>query len=384
MQADGMDPETERPSHEWLSNNGYRALIYALREYHDRTFGEFWADDLGLEEGGYDWDIGHEPTVDALERYLDRKQSRLSWSERSVQTHRYRLARYVRAYEGVNGSADILSPVDANSDVDESVAVEECWDTFDALDKRISRTSLERIYKTVSKFYEMYVDRHEFALNPTDGLHYDWSDSRDGGSTRDNPPLDADHVRALADAAKDTRERLLVVALCAWGLRSSEVAALHTSQLVLDDDHPRIEFTERKNGPGSVALIYGADVARDRIAEFADGDWNGYLFPSSRSASGHRTRGTILDWFHDLAKRADLPETIGGSRPVPQMGRRFWYDRYSDTVEQLVEHQIQEIAEEQGSASADVVWGNYLSEERRRELRREFMREKLSAAFGGE
>jgi len=63
------------------------------------------------------------------------------------------------------------------------------------------------------------------------------------------------------------------------------------------------------------------------------------------------------------------------------MGRRFWYDRYSDTVEMLVEHQVSEIADEQGSASADVVWHDYLSAERRRELRRQFMREKLSAAF---
>jgi cupin superfamily acireductone dioxygenase involved in methionine salvage len=47
----------------------------------------------------------------------------------------------------------------------------------------------------------------------------------------------------------------------------------------------------------------------------------------------------------------------------------------------LVEHQVSEIADEQGSASADVVWHDYLSAERRRELRRQFMREKLSAAF---
>ncbi|MGB9950892.1 hypothetical protein ACOZ4F_00595 (plasmid) [Haloarcula marismortui] len=42
---------------------------------------------------------------------------------------------------------------------------------------------------------------------------------------------------------------------------------------------------------------------------------------------------------------------------------------------------IQDIADEQGSASAKVVFEDYLTDERKRELRREFMREKLSVAF---
>ena len=150
---------------------------------------------------------------------------------------------------------------------------------------------------------------------------------------------------------------------------------------MLDGDAPRIEFESRKNGPGSVALIYGRDVVETRITQLTDDDWSGYLFPSPRSASGHRTGGTIRNWFDELATRAAIPDDIGGRKPVPQMARRFWYDRYSSTVEELVEHQIQEVAQEQGSASARVVWDDYLSEDRRRELRREFMREKLASAF---
>jgi GTPase Era involved in 16S rRNA processing len=62
------------------------------------------------------------------------------------------------------------------------------------------------------------------------------------------------------------------------------------------------------------------------------------------------------------------------------MGRRFWYDAYSSTTKDLLEH-VQDIADEQGSASAKVVFEDYLTDERKRELRREFMREKLSTAF---
>jgi len=380
LRAEGRDPESDRPSYQWLSDHGFRGLTYTLAEHHDRSLGEFWKDDLGLHTQGFDWGIGHEPTTDALERYLDRQQQRLSWSESTVDTHRYRLARYVRAYEGVNGSADLLSPVARDSDVPASEAVDACWDTFDALDRSVDRTTLRRIYRSTSKFYSTLVSRREAAINPTDGLEYDWSDGSESSAT--NVPLEPQHVRALFEAAESIRDRLLVVALCAWGLRSGEVASLHRDQLVLDGDPPYVRFDERKNGPGTVAMIYGESVARERLSELVDdSSWSGFMFPSERSSNGHRARGTISNWFTSLADDAGLPDRIQGRNPVPQMARRFWYDRYSETVEELVEHQISEIAEEQGSASGEVVWQDYLSEDRRRDLRRRFMRQKLGDAF---
>ena len=63
------------------------------------------------------------------------------------------------------------------------------------------------------------------------------------------------------------------------------------------------------------------------------------------------------------------------------MGRRFWYDAYPATQKVLLA-EVGEIAEEQGSASAEVVLQEYLSPERRRRLRREYMRERLAEAFG--
>ncbi|MBX0288319.1 site-specific integrase [Halomicroarcula sp. F28] len=380
MRADDLDPGTEQPTYEWLNDNGFRRFIYTLQEHHDTTVTEFCKQDLGLEVQGYDWGIDHADTIDALERYLDRQQQRKSWSESTIDAHRSRLGRYVRTYATVNDTDDLLSPVARESTVAAHEAVDACWATFDELDQEVARETLRRIYITVSDWYTTLVSRREAALNPTDGLDYNWSG--DDAGTTSNPPLGPEHVESLFEAARDTREKLLVVALCGWGLRSGEVAALHADQIVLDDDAPRIEFESRKNGPGSVALIYGQAAVVERIAQFEpDPDWSGYLFPSPRSSSGHRTGGTIRNWFDDLAERAALPETIDGHRPVPQMARRFWYDRYSSTVEELVEHQIQEIAEEQGSASATVVWDDYLSEDRRRELRREFMQEKLADAF---
>jgi hypothetical protein len=62
------------------------------------------------------------------------------------------------------------------------------------------------------------------------------------------------------------------------------------------------------------------------------------------------------------------------------MGRRWWYDRYTATLEDLLGH-VEEIAAEQGSTSVQVVRDSYLSDERLRELRREFMRDRLAEVF---
>jgi len=172
-----------------------------------------------------------------------------------------------------------------------------------------------------------------------------------------------------------------VVGLAGWGLRTGEVAALHQTQIVLDDlDDPYIEFKQRKNGPGTVSIIYGLDELADQIGERSKNpDWNGYVFPSSRSQSGHVSPDTIRERFKRLSNRAGV--RVRGEEPKPKMGRRFWYDSYLSAMDVMLE-QIGELAGDQGSASPSVVARNYLSEERRREFRRKHMRKQLERAFG--
>ncbi len=107
----------------------------------------------------------------------------------------------------------------------------------------------------------------------------------------DNLTLSSEQVRRLYDAVETPDEELLVLALCGWGLRRNEVASLHVSQLVLEGDDPHIHFEERKNGPGTVALIYGRETLADRIDTLGsvNREWTGYLFPSRQASnSQHR------------------------------------------------------------------------------------------------
>ena len=382
LKDDGFDPEEKKPTYEWLVDQGYRQFIYALREYHDLTVDEFWQglDRVSEEPPGYDWGVESKETCESMQSWLDRRQQFSDISESTVQTHRYRLARYAETYRELHGTDALLSPLRPNSDDSEAAEVDRVWDTFDALYSELAPVTVYRILQTVQSWYEYLVERRRITTNPTENLtkQYGWE-----GETPDSGEpaiLSKEHVRELYRTAATHDEQLLVIGLCAWGLRIGELAALHRSQLQ-EGDPPYIQFDERKNGPGSVSLLYGTEVLDDRLTRLnLDDEWNSYLFPSPRAESGHRDPSTLRRWFHDLADRAGIPESIDGDRRKPHMGRRFWYSAYSATVEDLLDH-VSDIAEEQGSASANVVLDSYLSENRKRTLRQQFMREQLADVF---
>jgi len=159
-------------------------------------------------------------------------------------------------------------------------------------------------------------------------------------------------MRRIFHEADNPADQLLVLGLGAWGLRPDEVASLHVSQFVFDtenddgsysDDY--IEFEERKNGPGTVNLMFGVDAVQDRIADLEGPGWNGYLFPSSQSSSGHRTGETINNRFKRLATAVDV--TVDGETPTAKMGRRLWYTMYKNAVTELAE-ELEEVAADQG------------------------------------
>jgi hypothetical protein len=84
----------------------------------------------------------------------------------------------------------------------------------------------------------------------------------------------------------------------------------------------------------------GEDIARRHLSRV-----DGYLFPSERSKTGHVDGTTIAGWFHVLVDKAGVPEEIDGVALKPHMGRRFWYDAYSRTIEDLLAY-VDDIAAE--------------------------------------
>lgn len=379
MRADGLDPATETPPYQWLVEHGYSGFIDYLKREFDATPGEFYENcDLPPEATDGYWGLGHDPTRTALESYVEELGRRRDHPETTVAPIRSRLKKYASLYADVNETDDLLSALlredERPEEIDRALAV------FDVLDRALGTTASKFKYlEDTRRWYRWLVDVGRAAYNPLDRMEKRFGWNR---PEWDNPALSRADVRSLSRTAETPDERFLVVGLAGWGLRPSELCSLRADQLVLapEDGVPYVEFEEgeRKNGPGTVSLLVGLDALEARLDRFDADSSDGYLLPSSTSASGHLTTDTARRQFAGLAERANV--TVAGETPTPKHGRRFWYSLYGDAVREVAER-FADVAEEQGSASARVVLDNYLSEAERRKHRREAMRAELRAAF---
>jgi len=73
------------------------------------------------------------------------------------------------------------------------------------------------------------------------------------------------------------------------------------------------------------------------------------LFPSRRSDSEHDSWQTIWRRFQKLADDAGLPACLEGEQPLPQLCRRFCYDRHSEPLEEVIAG-LEDVAAEQASS----------------------------------
>ena len=370
---EGYGPN-EIPPYQWLVDHGYSGLQYAVREHHDMTLSEFFEQAVGLGDDASpdpSWPIDNEQMIEYLEQYF-RSQQRGSAAETTLQSKRSRLGQFLRHYEDLHGTSAIVSRITDVADQPEEI--QRVTAVFDVLDEELASNDSKRRYRSdIDDLYSWLVDRGYGAFNPVRYDH-EWDVAK-----RDNSPLAPAQVGALAAATEDIEERLIVLGLCAWGLRRSELATLHVENVELQAESPYLSFNTRKNGPGTVALIYGQDVLEDRVVQLSDRqELDGYLFPSADARRDHVTGETLNRRFKSIATRADV--RVRGGLPTSKMGRRFWYSAYADAVEIVIER-LQSVAHEQGSSDPMVVFRNYLSEEKRREYLRDAMYDRLAEAF---
>jgi len=143
-----------------------------------------------------------------------------------------------------------VTPVARENDIPAYKAVDACWAAFDRLHVDLDGGQTKRrIHLAVSNWYAHLVRRKWAAVSPADGLddRFDWSNGDDDDT--DTPCLATEHVRALCNAADDQENRLLVLSLCAWGLRRM-VASLRYANSFLTSLPTKFRIrSRRKNGP---------------------------------------------------------------------------------------------------------------------------------------
>jgi len=471
MIVDGYEPDGGWPRYEWLADNGFGGIVYTLREHHDLTLTQFFTEEMGLgnatpgdgpveDVDDYEWGIRNEETVDAITSYLATQKRRGELAESTIETRRYRLARYARIYEELHGPVSLTRTL---GEIEKKPAENDrCMEVFDVFKDQLGTDQSRLKYLSdVQQFYDHLVDFEGARFNPLlrANKQFNWEIP-----DPDNQPVDRESMRAIYAEADTAEEELLVLALGAGGLRPNEVASANASQFVFDslvdveveaalydetvvvsvtdtdgdpvgatvtinddsvgtpdeygevrhtfgdtsstfsigvthegvtqtstyriDDARLVDqndpadsymvFEERKNGPGEVTLLFGVDAAQRRLQQLYFDGWRGYLFPSTRSTTGHISAKTVNARFKRLAERAGV--TVDGQTPTAKMCRRFWYSTYNEAVKTMMEG-LEGIAEDQGSASTEVVAKNYLSEAEERRYRRESMHKELAAVF---
>ncbi|MFC6875468.1 hypothetical protein [Halobellus marinus] len=202
-----------------------------------------------------------------------------------------------------------------------------------------------------------------------DEFRWDWSG--------DPEPLEDGQVRRLWIAADTYEEYVLVIGYCVWGVRTQELAPTHVRQIDLDSEEPKIQFEDRdrKNGLGEVSLLFGLDKLGTLLDKRArQPDWNGCLYPSDDFDCSALSERQMRRRFKDLCRKADV--TIDGSPASPRNGRSFYYNTLAD-AETAVLEMAERLAQEQGSIDAEAVRDYYLTDERRRQFRRTFFRERI-------
>lgn len=372
----GHDPQ-ERPGYDLLREAGYSGLARALRRDHDQTLTSFFEEVVGLddpdESGDYWTFVTDERTREALRSYVAAQRRRSKRRESTVRSKRSRLRRYVETYADVHGTDDLISPL--AEPASQPAEIERAETVLDRLDDELSTDNSKfQLLYDVRGFYDRLVDRSRATYNPLASTDYE-----DGWQREDpeNPALSAEQVRRLHDAAATREERLVVVGLAGWGLRPDELVGLHVSQVELADE-PYLSFESRKNGPGEVNVVFGLDALAERVDELSSEDWNGYLFPSARSETGHLSRNTLRWRFKSVADRAGV--TVDGATATPKHARRFWYTTYTGAVAALAA-QVRQVAADQGSADPEVVMRKYVPDGKLRSYRRGMMRDALEEAF---
>ncbi|WP_162524342.1 integrase [Halobellus captivus] len=378
--SQNIDPSIETPTYAWLKSN-YSGFVERLRRDHDLSPSQFYeVADLSLADtdGEGEWGISHEPTIRALEDYLEELERDRGRAATTINPRKSRLKTYATTYRDVNETSDLLSPLlDETTRPDEIARVR---DTFRVLDDELGTLASKKKYvSAVRNWYTFVVEMGRGIYNPAENLlnRFGW----DEDPKYDHPALSQSDLEGLLDVA-DADERFLLLALAGWGLRPVEACELHVDQLTLAPDPddgtvPYVEFAagERKNARrtrNTVEILVGVDATRRRIGDLTEREgWTGYLLPG-QTVDRPMSTATARRWLRDLGRRANIQ--IDGSHPLPKMGRRTWYRLYR-RQRPSIEAGTAAVAAAQGSSDAAVSERNYLDERTRREARAEAMRD---------
>lgn len=390
--ADGKDPDV-KPTHEWLREHGFSGIQgYAKR--HEKTVDDVLLDECGFEPRERKPLPGtHAETKQLIHKWLrdeDEEFNRLNnTSVGNAWTHMRRLMEISRE---ALGSSNLLRPARAPTGKNIRLTLDlfrQMNDEFEAEGSRYNYAS------TLVAFYEYLEMIGEVDSNPAEAVlpRMGWSYERESPEQTLTPAqvrecweatesIDEDEIEELdtEELRELLVEKVLLLSLAACGERTSDPLITNAREdVILDPADPRICFDEeRKNGPGTVPIMAGLDYFEQYI-ELLEEEGHEMLFPSDLSEDGTRSDAWVRNKVEEIVDRADvrLPD---GSKPTPKHFRQFWFNEYLDAYEAYIA-KIEDVAEAQSSASAEIVDKHYLASHRARDHFRRFAYVHFETAF---
>jgi site-specific recombinase XerD len=385
LEKQGKDPNVA-PKSEWLNENGFSGLFRGAR----REF-ELGPIECLIKVCGF----RPRKTNDALQCADGETESLINQHKISLKrrgklsenTVPARISR-IRTLQSMLNKQTIYDSILTPARLDSGDGFRTLLTVFDALDDRLESDQSKLNYAwALRDFYAFCSRRDIIDNNPVYDIldEYGWTPDYEG----ETETLDAEQIyRMLLEANKESNsdeDLILVITICGWGFRPSDIVRLDiTEHIYVNDKNPRVEFEERKNGPGTVPIMVGDEI----FASFAarkreDPDWMGEIFTSPENGKNSSiTRDTIRNRFKKIADNAEV-ELSDGSTPTPKNGRRFWYNLYQKAVTDWMLG-AEKSAFAQASSSAETVDQNYLWTRLRNRFFRRKARDEFAKAFGDE
>lgn len=321
----GLDPN-EKPTHEWLRNNGYRQFLRRAREL-GYTPDEFLIEECGFERSSSGFPCDDDELLDNLEAWLEfHEEIAESRSDSTMVNVRSHFRRLMEIADDSFGSRNLLE--------------------LGRGEQEVCETKVELLLKGLIKEYDNPGSRGN-VLRPLVEL-FEWLEDKDeidhnligtyaeniGWTPRDTSPpvLSSSQVKQYFEACETAAEQALILCLAGLGVRPSDLVGepvQETFQFEAEVPHLTLSH-RRKNGAGRVPILVGDEFLKQYIERLRrDPLYNGAVFPSDLSESGSRTTQWMRDTVSKIGDRIDVT-LPNGEKPTPRDFRRFWYTLYLD------------------------------------------------------
>ncbi|WP_244210015.1 hypothetical protein [Haloarcula quadrata] len=375
----GLDP-TQKPTHEWLRENGYRQFLRRAREL-GYTPDTFLLEECGFDERHKEWPCSDGELIRRLEDWLayheDVGERLNSTSIGDARTH---LRRIMELSEQCIGTGNLLK----YGRGEQTVCVRRAKHLMRALKTEFENSQTRSNYITTFRdfLHDSYKDgyvEHEpiTALVDRSG----WTETTNGPGFAATTDL----VKAYFEACETRVEQFLILALAGYGVRPSSICGDEDRDaFVLDAEVPHMTFSDaRKNGPGQMPLVIGVDFVRSYFETLEqDPSYDGTILPSDRSADGARSAQWVRDKIAAIGERTDatLPN---GNKPTPKHFRQFWYTCFIETYSEWLDR-ADDVASMRGASSGQVAAEAYAGDSPWFKQFIRYMRPTLEAAFPAE